>query len=248
MKKRLVTLVAAMVLTLSMGMTAFAAESPVVDDTPYQEGYATSATTTVGGVAVALDFTYNEINIIAQSTAAQQAELLKFFDAESKAAQDAYVKTLFETVTGYTSSTDANKAPFVKDFFSLELPAGTTMPAEGIDITIEAPYASAGDSVWFLLHLKDDGTWEFIKTTAGNGTLTGRFTSLSPVYVICAQDAKAPAAAGTTGTAATTATKTATTTTAPKTGEFAGIYVAGMFALISAAGILVYTKRRKTVR
>ena len=34
-------------------------------------------------------------------------------------------------------------------------------------------------------------------------------------------------------------------TTAPKTGENAGVYAAGMIALLSAAGIVVYTKRQK---
>ena len=242
MKKRILAVVAAMTMTLSMGMTAFAASSPVVDDTPDQEGFATSATATIDGVSVALDFTWDEINMYAGATSAQQAELLKFFDAETEEARNAYVKTLFETVTGYTASTDADKVPFVMDYFGLELPAGVTMPAGGVDVTVEAPYVTAGENGWFFLHLKDDGTWEYIKATVGNGTLTGRFTSFSPVYVIYAPDAKAPAAP------ATTTAKTADTTKAPKTGEFAGIYVAGMLALISAAGIVVYAKRQKAVR
>lgn len=263
MKKKLFALTAVMVLVLSMGMTALAKNpsaeededttpvtpnQPVVDDTPDQDGFATSATTTIGGTSVTLDFTWQLINIYVNATDAQQKELEKYWDEESDEVAAAYIKTLFETVTGYTSSADAANAPFLKDFFGLELPAGVTMPAEGIDITINAPYAQAGDTVWFMLHLKDDGTWEYIKTTAGNGTLTGRFTSLSPVYVIGAPDAKAPANAGTTGTTSTTEAKTAPATTAPKTGEFAGVEVAGMLALISAAGIVVYTKRQKTVR
>lgn len=257
MKKRLFALATAMVLTLSMGMTAFAKESSseendtppvdtdIVDDTPDQEGFATSATTTVGGATVTLDFTWQLLNIYVNSTDAQQKELEKYWDEESDEVAQAYIKTLFETVTGYTASADDANAPFLKDFFGLELPTGVTMPAEGIDITINAPYAQAGDDVWFLLHLKDDGTWEYIKTTAGNGTLTGRFTSLSPVYVICAPGAKAPATTGTTGTTTTTDAKTAPATTAPKTGENAGVYVAGMLALLSATGIVVYTKRQK---
>ena len=48
-------------------------------------------------------------------------------------------------------------------------------------------------------------------------------------------------------TTATTNTPT-TTTTAPKTGENAGIYVAELLALVSAAGIGVYAKRKKVVR
>lgn len=232
MKKRIFSFVAAMVLILSMGMTAFAAGSPVVDDY-----FATSATTNVNGVPVELVFDYY---IYDAATEIEAAELDKYFFAETEEAADAYVKTLFESVTGYTSSTDPAKAPFVMDFFGLRLPEGFTMPAGGIDVTINAPYVKAGDTQWFMLHMKADGSWEFIKSTAGNGTLTGKFTSFSPVYVICAPDAKAPAA--------TTTTNATTTTKAPKTGEFVGIYVAGMFALISAAGILVYTKRRKTVR
>lgn len=115
------------------------------------------------------------------------------------------------------------------------------MPAGGIDITINAPYAKAGDTCWFLLHLKDDGTWEYIKTTAGDKTLTGKFTSLSPVFVIYAPEATAPAA-----TAPAAAAPAATSTTkAPKTGEFSGIYVAELLALISAAGVVLYAKRQR---
>lgn len=241
MKKRILALAAAMVLTLSMGMTALAANSPVVDDTPDQEGYATTASAVIGGATVALDFTWDEINMYAQATDAQRVELLKYFDAESEAAQDAYVKSLFESVTGYT----ADKAPMVKDYFSLDLPEGYTMPAGGIDITIEAPYAQTGDNCWFLLHLKEDGTWEYIKTTAGDKTLTGRFTSLSPVYVVYAPGAKAPATQATATPAPTTQATAKTTTTAPKTGETVGVQMAGMLALISAAGIVVYLKKQK---
>lgn len=252
MKKKLFSVALAMVLSLAMGMTALAANSPLVDDTPDQEGFATSASAVVNGQTIELDFTWSDTNMLYSATDAQFEQMLKYFynDELTEEQYDAQIKSLFETVTGYTASTAAEDAPFVKDFFGLDLPAGVEMPAGGVEVTVSAPYAQAGQNVWFMLHLKADGTWEYIPTTVGNGTLTGRFTSFSPVYVIGAPNAKAPASAtpSTPEAPATTTPNTTTPTKAPKTGEFNGIYVAEMLALLSAAGIVVYVKRQKAVR
>ncbi len=51
----------------------------------------------------------------------------------------------------------------------------------GRPIEFPAPGIVPGDEV-VVLHLKADGTWETIPSTAGNGMITGTFTSLSPVF------------------------------------------------------------------
>lgn len=254
MKKRLVTLMAAMVLTLSMGMTAFAKESPQLPsgvDTPgtgdvdIPSGYVDSATTIIDGQSVELVVEPNSTVVYANANAAQKAALDAIgFNAENETIGMNLIADLIAKVGGYTYTS----APY-RDWFDLSLPAGQTIPAGGIKVTLETASVQAGDVV-VVLHLNAQGQWENIPVEVKDGEIIGTFTSFSPVFVFVLENAQKVTAASstTTGTAATTATKTATTTTAPKTGEFAGIYVAGMFALISAAGIVVYTKRQKTVR
>ena len=256
MKKRLVTLVAAMVLTLSMGMTALAAGSPALadgDDTPntgeidIPSGYVDSATTIIDGQSVELVVEPNSTVIYANANAAQKEALDAIgFNAEDETVGMNLIADLIAKVGGYTYTS----APY-RDWFDLSLPAGQTIPAGGVKVTLETASVQAGDVV-VVLHLNAQGQWENIPVEVKDGEIIGTFTSFSPVFVFVLEDAqKVTAASSTTAgtsTPATTADKTTSTTTAPKTGEFAGIYVAGMFALISAAGILVYTKRRKTVR
>lgn len=231
MKKRLVTLMAAMVLTLSMGMTAFAADSPIVDDTQDFD-VIDGATTVIDGQTVDLEFDY----YLLDTTEAEEAEIEKYLGETDKEALQTKLKELVEKTAGVTYS-----GYDYFDWFGISLPEGVTMPQGGIDVTFDASYVHAGDYV-VVLHLKADGTWENVPCKVENGKIVCKFTSLSPVFVMVLRDAKAL------NTSATTTTNAATTTKAPKTGEFAGIYVAGMFALISVAGIVVYTKRQKTVR
>ena len=78
MKKRIFALATALVMTLSMGMTAFAAESPIVDDTPDEETeklFAQSATACINGQVVELDFTWHYVNMRAEATEAQREQL-----------------------------------------------------------------------------------------------------------------------------------------------------------------------------
>ncbi len=265
MKKRLFALATAVVMTLSMGMTAMAAPSPAVDDTPNEEvrgKFAESATAVIGGKVVQLDFTFNEYNLKKEATGAQleQLEYYLVSDVETKHVR---AKELFEKVMG-----DRQEDVINNDYFGLALPEGYTMPTEGVEVTINAPYAGKGDYTYYIFHCKADGTWEYIPTTEGNGTLSGRFTSFSPVFIMRVPktntlapsgnneapstgnaEAIKPATVGNTTTASTQNVASATSkTTAPKTGEFTGIYVAGMIAMLSVAGIVVYIKREKAVR
>ena len=252
MKKRLFALATAVVMTLSMGMTAMAAPSPAVDDTPNEEvrgKFAESATAVIGGKVVQLDFTFNEYNLKKEATGAQleQLEYYLVSDVETKHVR---AKELFEKVMG-----DKQEDVINNDYFGLSLPAGYTMPAEGVDVTINAPYAGKGIYTYYIFHCKEDGTWEYIPTAEGNGTLSGRFTSFSPVFIMRVPKANVtetpsgntettkPVTAGNVATSSSQGVKTA-----PKTGEVTGIYVAGMLAMLSMAGIVLYVKREKVVR
>ena len=257
MKKRLFALVAAVVMTLSMGMPAMAAPSPTVDDTPSDDlagQFVESATAIINGKVVQLDFTFRMYNIIQEANEAQ-LEQLKYYVLVDLDTQRVRSKELFEKVMGYR-----NEEVSWNDYCGLSLPAGYTMPAEGVEVTLNAPYAGKGDYTYYIFHCKADGTWEYIPTTEGDGTLSGRFTSFSPVFIMRVTktntlapsgntEAIKPAIVGNTTTASTQNVANATSkTTAPKTGEFTEIYVAGMLAMLSVAGIVVYIKREKAVR
>lgn len=276
MKKRLFALATAVVMTLSMGMPAMAASSPEVNDTPSDElsgKFAESATAIIDGKEVQLDFTFRMYNIIQEANEAQYKQL-KYYVLVDEDTQTERSKDLFEKIMGYR-----NEEVSWNDYCGLSLPAGYTMPAEGVDVTIKAPYAGKGVYTYYIFHCKADGTWEYIPTTEGEGTLSGRFTSFSPVFIMRVPKTEAPGNTGNTGNTGTSAgtptgtpatgdiknvkaenlqntntvsTQNVTTvtskTTAPKTGDYTGIYVAGMMAVLSTAGIVVYMKKEKAIK
>lgn len=70
------------------------------------------------------------------------------------------------------------------DLIDIHKPDGVTDEelAEGIDITFPVRWIASSDKI-IVLHLKSDGVWELIPATAGDGKITARFTSLSPVVI-----------------------------------------------------------------
>ena len=279
MKKRLFALVAAVVMTLSIGMPTMAAPSPTATDSVSGK-FAESATAVINGETVDLEFDWGlntktltpeqkaQIEYYMPSSVPEEWEPIPGED--SAARRERVLKKdaersceLFEKVMGYRTE-DIGR----KDFFGLSLPAGYTMPAEGVEVTINASYAGKGDYTYYIFHCKADGTWEYIPTTEGDGTLSGRFTSFSPVFIMRVPKTNTlapsgntetpstgntetikPTTVGNTTTASTQNVASATSkTTAPKTGDFTEIYVAGMLAVLSVAGVVVYIKREKAVR
>lgn len=282
MKKRLFALATAVVMTLSMGMPAMAASSPTVTN-PLVKTFANSATAVINGETVNLDFDWG---LRKENLTQQQGESLDYYyptevtrtDEEwQKLMQKRYerARELFEKVMGYR-----DESVVINDWFGLSLPTGYTIPAEGVDVTINAPYAGEGEYTYYIFHCKADGTWEYIPTTEGEGTLSGRFTSFSPIFIMRVPKTETPGNTGNTGTPAgtptgtpaetpatgdienvksenlqntnTVSTQNVTTatskTTAPKTGDYTGIYVAGMMAVLSTAGIVVYMKKEKAIK
>ena len=263
MKKRLFALATAVVMTLSMGMTAMAAPSPTVTNSLAGK-FAESATAVINGETVNLDLDWG---LRREKLTQQQCESVDYYypmevtrtDEEWQKLmqkQDERARELFEKVMGYR-----DESVVINDWFGLALPQGYTMPAEGVDVTINAPYAGKGVYTYYIFHCKADGTWEYIPTTEGDGTLSGRFTSFSPIFIMrvpkanvtetpsgSAETTKPVTAKDVAVASAQNVTTTATKTTAPKTGDFTEIYVAGMLAMLSVAGVVVYIKREKAVR
>ena len=246
MKKKIFTLVAAMVLTLSMGMTVLAANSPAIDDDDniyIPSGYVDFAFTEINGQTIGLNIEADTATMINKANEAQKAVLNELFNATEEKISENGLKNLINNVAGYSYTN--TKA---LDWFDLSLPAGQTIPEGGIKISLITGSVQVGDTV-VLLHLKADGKWESVPVEVKDAEVIGTFTSLSPVILVNLSGAeKITTTTSTNPTQVTATEKTAATTTAPKTGEFAGVEVAGMLALISVAGIVVYTKRQKTVR
>ncbi len=113
----------------------------------------------------------------------------------------------------------------VIDVIDVSVPAGTKMP---VTITFSVRGVTADSNV-AVLHW-DGSKWENDSVTgisAGNGTITAQFSSLSPVALV-----------------ADTADSSSTSSTAsPKTGESTTVVLIGGIALLAAAG--AYGLKRK---
>lgn len=167
MKKRILALLCATVLTCSMSMTAFAANS------------VTTGSVTTGSAVEAAD--------PGLATGSQQ------FNSNT-IAEFATTTTVTSTVNATITavSTDTAKAAvaqaksvvgdnaFVASVVELNVPAGTGEAS----FTLGCPNVWAGQSVT-ILHQKADGSWESIKpTSVANGSVTFTLTSYSPVAIV----------------------------------------------------------------
>lgn len=114
------------------------------------------------------------------------------------------------------------------------------IPAEGVAITLKVDGIKAGDKV-FVIHYTSADTYEVLEATAGDGTVTVTFKSLSPVAIV-KYTVEAAASTGDTTTTVNTTTTVDTTTTSPKTGV---LPVAAIAAGICLAGAAVCGKKVK---
>ena len=113
----------------------------------------------------------------------------------------------------------------VIDVIDVSVPAGTPMP---VTITFSVPGVTANSNV-AVLHY-DGSKWETSSVSgvsAGNGTITATFASLSPVALV----------------ADTAASSSSSSTASPKTGEPTTVVLIGGIALLAAAG--AYGLKRK---
>lgn len=152
--KKLAAAVLALTLTLGMGLTAFAAPSPEKEVT-------VSGATNAQGQKV--EVTVTKVAEDETQVKAVQAE------AEKKAVELSSSKDI--TVTALASA-------------EVSVPAGTVVnESNPITVVFNVPTVQAGWTV-FALHQKADGTWEKLSTVVANGTVTVKFTSLSPVVFV----------------------------------------------------------------
>lgn len=270
MKKKILTAVLSMVLCLGMSTSVFAASSVT--------GSTQGAYATVNGqrieVQVSNVVTFNEI----QHEKANSVWFEKFdaidwenlTDEECMAASNAISCSFIEKTIGVKVS-----GVGMRDMVEIKPLAGVDMSA-GVPITFETPGIAAGDNV-IVIHLTDAGEWENIPAVAGDGVITGTFTSLSPVFYFEVTGVAAEASGSEEhyhSYAAVVVEPTETTwgytmyscecgynyaseyvaptgavaATSPKTADSAMPALAMMIAFVSVAGIAVVSRRKACVR
>lgn len=119
----------------------------------------------------------------------------------------------------------------VVDAMDVSVPEGTPMP---VTITFDVPGVGPDTKV-AVLHY-NGSAWEVVESTAGDGTITATFTSLSPVAFVIDKNT----AAG------TTSTTTSSSSVSPKTGENTGMLVSAAVVAVLAlgAGCVFFAKRK----
>lgn len=123
----------------------------------------------------------------------------------------------------------------VVDAMDVSVPEGTPMP---VTITFDVPGVGADTKV-AVLHY-NGSAWEVLEGTAGNGTITATFTSLSPVAFVVDKNTA-------TGTSNGSNTSTGSSSSvSPKTGEDLGMLTATVAAavLVLGAGCVFFVKRK----
>ena len=170
--KKVIALMLALVLCMSMGVTAFAAgwQSPTDPTIPeYNVGFGT-------------DKDGNKLTVV------ETAELSK--EVEEILKDDNKVKDIL-TEAGYILKGDEDVLVLGAGNISL---AGQTVPEGGVDLELRLDTANVevsslkdGDAL-YVLHQKADGTWEVLegKVVIKNGLyyVSAHFDSLSPVAII----------------------------------------------------------------
>lgn len=180
MKKKIVALACAMVMTLAMGMTVCAA--PSVDsgsisnpsvDTDSVVGSCGSASTTAPAVTVV-------------TTPSQTVDYTVVADMVSKTTvtsdvEAAYYPVAMDVVNNAVAFAQKNVGAnaFIATIFDLDVPSG-----QAATFTVGCPNVFAGQKV-VVLHQKSNGEWEIIKpSNVANGSVTFSMTSYSPVAIV----------------------------------------------------------------
>lgn len=271
MKKKILTAVLSMVLCLGMSTSVFAASSVT--------GSTQGAYATVNGQQIEVQYSValslNEV----QSEKVDKALVVKFDNVDWSAVKtEEEAEAIYsEIYAGFIKETIGVTVPGVEtmNIREIKAPAGLDMSA-GVPITFETPEIVAGDNV-IVIHLTDAGEWENIPAVAGNGVITGTFTSLSPVFYFKVTGVAAEASGSEEhyhSYAAVVVEPTETTwgytmyscecgynyaseyvaptgavaATSPKTADSAMPALAMMIAFVSVAGIAVVSRRKACVR
>lgn len=156
MKKRILALVCAMVMTMAMGMTVCAAPSVT-----------TNTVTKVETPSQAIDYTV-VVEMVKRTTISSDVEAT---------INNVGMETVNSAVSYAQSAVGANA--FVATIFDLSVPSG-----QAATFTVGCPYVFAGQKV-VVLHQKSNGEWETITpSNVANGSVTFDMTSYSPVAIV----------------------------------------------------------------
>ena len=263
MKKKLISVLAA-VMILSFGTTAFAANSPVaskvaesVTENAEQKAEVSGNVATkapadyVANTTVTADLTegsYIDVKALDQATVNNATAVTK--------EQLKDVINIAENFIGGTKgdalkaeAKDASKKISAEILTAIDaVPVNLEVSAQNpVTLTFNVAGVKATDYI-VVLH-NNNGVWESIPCTVGDGTVTATFTSLSPIAIVKLSADTKVVGSDNGNTTTTTTTDTTTTTPAdgtavsPKTG--AEMPVVAILAVIFAAGAVVCTKKVK---
>lgn len=202
MKKRLMALICVALLTVGMTMTVAAAPSPAAS-----------------GVVTAIEKAVDKNNAAITVTGADAVLVAEDLSADQYATEMAYIKNVDNLKKELGTAYKDGMA--IIDTKNVKVVGEASLIAWPVTVTFTAKSIKATDDVVMLHYNVTDSKWEVIKATAGDGTITGTFNSLSPVVFV-----KAGAA------------------TSPTTGEPISLMVAGAAVLMGAAGAVVSKKRK----
>ncbi|MDE7222893.1 MAG: hypothetical protein K2O34_03810 [Acetatifactor sp.] len=221
MKKKIVSLVGALVLTCAMSLNVFAAGSVTAEDLADATG-----TVAVAGVPTTGEALEKSADALAAATA-DDVKATPITDSKQ-------VLTLVKDVATLVGDTDQT----VDVVFMADLKADTDTVAVKMAV-------SSTETVW-AIHIKADGTVERIQGTVSGDTVTFKFSSYSPVAIVkVAQKAGSSAPAASTTTSTTTTVDGTTVPAAPKTGDVAMmVTVMAVIFMAGAAVAVVMSKKR----
>ncbi len=196
MKKRILALVGALVLTMGMSLNVCAAPSSTASSNSSTTTTTTTTTNTSSSVADEKLATTTQ-----QFTSATIAEF-----AKTTTIKDGVTGATISVVSDETAAAAIAQAKavvddnaFVAAVVDLKVPAGTGAAT----FTLGCPNVWAGQKV-VILHQKADGTWETIKPSkVANNEVTFTLTSYSPVAIVI--DTTAAKTGDVTGVVATAA-------------------------------------------
>lgn len=219
--KKMIATVAAMVLTLSMSVTAFAAQSPTLPSTPDYNGSVIMNDTLVPADAV--DASGKEVTVIRKEMTA----------AEKAAAKEAIAKTFGKVDV-------LSIGDYHVDGASKENP---------VTLTFKVPAVKAGDEVYVLHNVGNKGTWVKEAATAKNGAVVAAFTSFSQMAVVRVAEAQSeggysPEYYESMKNDAAAAQAAQTQSTSPKTAE-TGVVMVMVAGMAACAAVLVLVSRKK---
>lgn len=218
--KKVLAVIAAVVIPLSASLVAFAAPNPSVE---------------VPGNTVVINAVDTNGNTVNAGTNR----------VENAGLTDAQVKDIYniKSTDGLKNAmgTDYTSSMVVSDVTYVGFPNGTAFP---VTVTLSVPGVKAGDKVFVYIYDEATGSWSKVSATAGDGVVTFLMNSDGVVSVVVDKNAGGTLTGSTTtGGSSTTGSKTTTaasgtTATSGKTTPLTGDNTSIALYVILGAGAL----------